>query len=243
MAENAALIQVLGAIAYGELKAYDGAKAEAESATTDDERRWHRQVAAEELRHHKGFVKRLEALGADPERAMAPYRGPLNRFHAYVSDDPIEEAVCAYLGEGIADDLLQWLRKVADPETVAFVDTVIEDEVGHEAAATDVLRRLLERTPGGRVRAGRAALAMHRRMLWSGRHGAGPPAPLLRHQARALPRIAPPSHGDGDRAGHPAARISEGPGALGEECRRLDGTGRSQSGHVVRSHRRRRDRA
>jgi len=171
MAENAALIQVLGAIAYGELKAYDGAKAEAESATTDDERRWHRQVAAEELRHHKGFVKRLEALGADPERAMAPYRGPLNRFHAYVSDDPIEDAVFAYLGEGIADDLLQWLQKVADPETVAFVDTVIADEVGHEAAATKVLRELLDVTPNGRARAARAARVMQ--VTCSGRGGRG----------------------------------------------------------------------
>ena len=61
---NTALIQVLGAIAYGELKAHEGAKAAAAEATTEDERRWHRQVAAEELRHHKGFVKRLEALGA-----------------------------------------------------------------------------------------------------------------------------------------------------------------------------------
>ena len=81
MVENTALIQVLGAVAYGELKAYDGAKAEAESAETDEARRWHRQVAAEELRHHKGFVKRLEALGAEPERAMAPYRLPLDRYH------------------------------------------------------------------------------------------------------------------------------------------------------------------
>src|SRR6267378_3535065 len=165
MIENTALIQVLGAIAYGELKAYDGAKADAETATTEDERRWHRQVAAEELRHHKGFVKRLEALGADPERAMAPYRGPLDRYHARVSDDPIEEAVFGYLGEGIADDLLQWLQKVADADTVAFVDTVISDEVGHEAAATKLLRDLLAETPNGRARAARAARRMHTHML------------------------------------------------------------------------------
>jgi rubrerythrin len=180
MADNTALIQVLGAIAYGELKAYDGAKAEAESAATEDARRWHRQVAAEELRHHKGFVKRLEALGADPERAMAPYRGPLDRYHAYVSDDPIEDAVFGYLGEGIADDLLQWLQKVADPETVAFADTVIADEVGHEAAATKVLRELLDVTPNGRARAARAARVMHGHMLWSGRTGAAPLTAFVR---------------------------------------------------------------
>ena len=62
--------------------AYDGAKAEANAATTEAARRWHRQVAAEELRHHKGFVTRLEALGADPERghegvALPDRIGPL----------------------------------------------------------------------------------------------------------------------------------------------------------------------
>ena len=180
MAENTALIQVLGAIAYGELKAYDGAKAEAESATTEDARRWHRRVAAEELRHHKGFVKRLDALGADPDRAMAPYRRSLDRYHARVSHDPIEEAVFGYLGEGIADDLLQWLQKVADPDTVAFVDTVIADEIGHEAAATKVLRDLLHTTPKGRVRAARAARVMHAHMLWSGRQGAAPLTAFVR---------------------------------------------------------------
>jgi len=180
MAENTALIQVLGAIAYGELKAHDGAKADAEAATTEDDRKWHRQVAAEELRHHKGFVKRLEALGADPERAMAPYRGPLDRYHARTTDDDIEAAVFAYLGEGVADDLLQWLRKVVDEETAEFVDTVIADEVGHEAAATKELRELLDRTPGGKARAARAAATMHLHMLWSGREGAAPLAAFVR---------------------------------------------------------------
>jgi len=177
---NVAMFQVLGAIAYGERKAYENAKADAETAATEAERRWHRQVSAEELRHHKGFVKRLEALGADPERAMAPYQRALDTYHAREPRDEVEAAVFDYLGEGIADDLLQWLRTVADPETVAFVDTVIADEVGHEAAATDALRTLLARTPRGRVRAARAARVMHTHMLWSGRRGSTPMVAFLR---------------------------------------------------------------
>jgi rubrerythrin len=177
---NTAMIQVLGAIAYGEQKAYENAKVDAAGADTEEQRRWARQVAAEELRHHKGFVKRLEALGADPERAMAPYRAALDTYHGRSSDDEIEDAVFAYLGEGIADDLLQWLRTVADPDTAAFVDTVIEDEVGHEAAATAALRALLDRTPDGRARAARAARVMHAHMLWSGRRGSAPLVAFLR---------------------------------------------------------------
>ena len=177
---NTALVQVLGAVAYGELKAYEGAKAEADAATDPEARRWHRIVAAEELRHHKGFVARLEAMGADPERAMAPFRTPLDRYHGRDEGDRVEEAVFGYLGEGVADDLLQWLRKVVDPETAAFIDTVIEDEVGHEAAAARELRAVLGEQEDGRRRAARASRKMLVHMLWSGRTGAAPLAAFVR---------------------------------------------------------------
>src|SRR3989442_16028251 len=101
---NTALVQVLGAVAYGELKAYEGAKADAEAAIDEASRRRFRKVAAEELRHHKGFVARLEAMGADPDRAMRPYRAALDRYHGRRSADDVAEAVFGYLGEGIADD-------------------------------------------------------------------------------------------------------------------------------------------
>lgn len=161
-----ALIQVLGAVAYGEWKAYEGAKQSGDVV-----------VAAEELRHHKGFVRRLEALGADPERAMRPYRRSLDRYHASVADSPLEDAVWAYLGEGVADDLLRWLRRVADRETAAFIDTVIADEERHEAQAAETLRARLAEEPAGRARAGRAARRMALRMVGSGA-GAGGADPL-----------------------------------------------------------------
>lgn len=172
---NTALIQVLGAVAYGELKAYEGAKAAAAEATDEAERRRLRKVAAEELRHYKGFVSRLEAMGADPERAMRPFRTALDRYHSADSRGEVEDAVADYLGEGVADDLLQWLRTVVDPETAAFIDTVIDDEVEHEGAAAANLRQALEKTPDGRRRAARGARRMVAHMLWSGRGTAAVP--------------------------------------------------------------------
>ncbi|HMC52351.1 MAG TPA: ferritin-like domain-containing protein [Acidimicrobiales bacterium] len=165
--KRTALIQVLGAVAYGEWKAYEGARTRAQQAGTEEERLAYRKVAAEELRHHKGFRARLEALGADPERAMRPYRGALDRYHAGEPGSPIEEAVWSYLGEGVADDLLQWLRRVVDPETAAFIDTVIADEEEHEAMATAELRSLVS-GPRQRQAAGRAAQSMALHMLGSG---------------------------------------------------------------------------
>ncbi len=178
---DTALIQVLGAVAYGELKAYEGAKAEAAAATDEAGRKRFRKIAAEELRHHKGFVARLEALGADSERAMRPYREALDRYHAEdTTGDVVRDAVVGYLGEGVADDLLQWLRSVADPETAAFIDTVIEDEVEHEALAAADLRAALAADPGGKRAAARASRQMLVHMLWSGRSSAAPMAAFLR---------------------------------------------------------------
>ncbi|HUY64727.1 MAG TPA: ferritin-like fold-containing protein [Acidimicrobiales bacterium] len=164
-----ALIQVLGAIAYGEHKAYDKATERARSAIDAEERRMWRTIAAEELRHHKGFVRRLVALGADPDRAMAPYRASLDRFHSMAPEpDEIRAAVLDLLGEGIASDLLSWLRRVADPDTAAFVDTVIADEVGHEGRAAAEVRRLMADAPDGRRRGSAAARQMVLRMASSG---------------------------------------------------------------------------
>jgi DNA-binding ferritin-like protein (Dps family) len=178
---DTALIQVLGAIAYGEQKAHDKAAERADAAADDAERRVWRTIAAEELRHHKGFVRRLRAMGADPERAMAPYKPSLDRFHAEPPDpDEVRAAVADLLGEGIASDLLVWLRKVVDADTAAFIDTVLADEAGHEARAAAELRRVIDASPGGRRRAGAGARRMLLRMAASGGHNGLPLAAFLR---------------------------------------------------------------
>ena len=171
------LISVLGAVAYGERKAHDKALQRARAAGGEDERRAWRTIAAEELRHHKGFVRRLRELGADPERAMAPFRAALDSFHDRPADtDEVRAAVADLLGEGIATDLLVWLRKVADPDTAAFVDTVLADEAGHEGRAAAEIRRLIASSPDGRRRAAAGARGMLLRMATS---GAGRRARLL----------------------------------------------------------------
>lgn len=169
-----ALIQVLGGVAYGELKAYEGAQQRAEEAETDDERRVWRKQAAEELRHHKGFVKRLEALGADPERAMRPYKSSLDTFHTEQTVDPITGAIWDFMGEGVADDLLGWLARVADEETAQFIRSVQDDEVEHEARAGAGLREVLGDDAGSHRTATVAIARMVARMLAAGGPSAAP---------------------------------------------------------------------
>jgi hypothetical protein len=103
----------------------------------------------------------------------------LDRYHAPGARDDarsaVEDAVAGYLGEGIADDLLGWLRTVVDDETAEFIDTVIADEVEHEAAAAAALREALASNPDGRRKAARGARQMAAHMLWSGRGTAAVP--------------------------------------------------------------------
>lgn len=176
-----AVIQVLGAIAYGEQKAHDKAKERADAAADEAERQVWRKIAAEERRHHLGFVRRLRAMDADPDRAMAPFRPSLDRFHAEPPDpDAVRAAVADLLGEGIATDLLLWLRKVVDPDTGAFIDTVLADEAGHEARAAAELRRVIAQEPDGQRRAAAGARRMLLRMAVSGGHNGLPLAAFLR---------------------------------------------------------------
>jgi hypothetical protein len=77
------------------------------------------------------------------------------------------------MGEGVADDLLRWFRRVADPETASFIDSVLADEAEHEARAAHELRALLATDPHRRGAAARAARSMVTRMI-----AAGGPAPL-----------------------------------------------------------------
>lgn len=163
-----ALVEVLGAVAYGEQKAYEKAAERARLAGTEAERRQWRRIAAEELRHHKGFVRRLEALGAQPDRAMAPFRASLDRFHDRPAGTGAGAAVVDLLGEGVATDLLTWLQTVADEETRTFIDGVLADEAMHEARAAAEVRRQVDAHPLVAVSGALAALALVGRMVAAG---------------------------------------------------------------------------
>jgi DNA-binding ferritin-like protein (Dps family) len=168
-ATDEAMIQVLGAISYGEWRAHTGAKARAEACDDPDERTAWRTVAAQELRHYKGFTKRLEAMGVDPEAAMAAARPVLDAYDAQSTpSNEVEAAVWDFLGEGIADDLMVWFRDVVDDELAAFVETVLADEAEHEDRAAQELRTLLDANEADRALAQQAAERMVANMLGTG---------------------------------------------------------------------------
>ena len=171
--DRTALIEVIGVVAYGELQAHQGCLARADKAETDAERQSWRSEAAEELRHYEGFVDRLRALGADPDETLSLRWRPLDSFNSGYPEDGLEHAVWSYLGEGMADDLLEWLRRVADAETSRFVETVIADEKEHEGRAAAELRAAVGDDAERRRMAAAAARWMLRQLIGSGRGSGG----------------------------------------------------------------------
>ena len=225
---NKALVQVLGAVAYGEWKAYEGAKAAAAATTDEALRRRHRKVAAEELRHHKGFVARLEAHGADPERAMRPFREALDRYHAHTRPIPSRGRCSTTSAKAWPTTCCTGCAGWSTPRPRRSSTRVIEDEVEPRGG-----RR---RRPAGRARddARRASSRRSRVAEDAAAHGVERPA--RRHAAcrvrspgaagrahrRLLPR-ARAAHGRGRprtvRPSHPARADRTGSSELRPESR------------------------
>jgi hypothetical protein len=176
-----ARVQILGVICYGEWMAYEGAKAEGAAVDSDSERAEFKTIAAQELRRYKGFTRIIEEMGADPDRAMAPYRAALETYHGGdLVGDPVRDAMWGYLGEGIAEDLLVWLTSVSDDPTCEFIDGVLADELQQEERAERQLNSLIDEVPRGRWKAGRAAWEQVGHMLASGRRSPMPFGAFLR---------------------------------------------------------------
>lgn len=155
MPDNAALIDLLGALAYGELTAFDRLAEDARMAPTLSGRAALAQLAAVEIGHYRLLADRLASLGAVPEEAMAPFVAALDGFHAMtVPSDWLEGLVKAYVGDGLAADFYREVADFVDPATRALIIEVLAD-TGSAAFAVREVRAAIAAQP---ALAGRLAL-------------------------------------------------------------------------------------
>ena len=155
MPSDAALIDLLGALAYGELTAFDRLAEDARMAPTLSGRAALAQMAAVEIGHYRRLADRLESLGAVPEEAMAPFAPALDGFHAMtVPADWLEGLVKAYVGDGLAADFYREIADFVDPATRDLIIEVLSD-TGSAAFAVREVRAAIEANP---AIAGRLAL-------------------------------------------------------------------------------------
>src|SRR3954454_9986674 len=77
----AAVTDLLGALAYGELRAFSQLAKDAELAPTLRHKSAIAHLAAHELRNFTVLTERLATLGAEPEAAMEPFVPAVDAFH------------------------------------------------------------------------------------------------------------------------------------------------------------------
>ena len=155
MPADAALVDLLGALAYGELSAFDRLAADARLAPTISGRVAMSAMADVEFGHYEKLAGRLTELGAAPEQAMEPFVAALETYHALTEPTTwLEGVVKAYVGDGMAADFYREIAEFVDPSTRELIHEVIA-ESGRAAFAVREVQAAVAAQP---TTAGRLAL-------------------------------------------------------------------------------------
>lgn len=148
-----AVVDLLAAIAYGEISAFERLAEDAKLAPSLADKVDLATMASTELTKVHALSERIRAFGADPFVAMEPFRVPLDEFHRHTAPaDWYEGLVKAYVGDGLANDFYREIAAYLDPETRDLVITSMEEGT-HAAFVVDRVRAGIEKDPrlGGRL--------------------------------------------------------------------------------------------
>lgn len=154
-AYRAAVVDLLGALAYGELSAFHRLASDAALAPTIAEEAELAGMAVAEFRHFVRLRDRLSELDADPEESMRPFVASIDGFHESTAPaDWLEGLMKAYVGDGVGADFYREVARYLDADNQALVLDVMAD-TGHSAFVVATVREAIAEDP--RV-AGRLAL-------------------------------------------------------------------------------------
>ena len=141
-----AVVDLLGAMAYGELQAFERLAGDAPMApdftTARPWPRWRLRNLLTSRCFEPGFE-----LGADPDVAMAPFVEAIDGFHASTApNDWLESLVKAYVGDGIATDFYRDVAQFLDPQTRDLINEVCAD-LGHSKFVVDAVQYCVAEDP------------------------------------------------------------------------------------------------
>ncbi len=127
-AYRAAVVDLLGAIAYGEISAFERLAADARMAPGLADKAALAKMAAVEFFHFERLRDYLELMGADAIEAMQPFSTPFDAFHSRTaSSDWLEGMVTAYVGDGLAADFYGEISAFLDRDTRTVVTESLHD--------------------------------------------------------------------------------------------------------------------
>src|SRR3954471_12546757 len=139
MPSDAAVIDLLGALAYGELCAFDRLADDARMAPTLSGRAHMSTMAALEMRDYEALANRLAELGASADEAMEPFVAALETYHSLTEPSTwLEGVVKAYVGDGMAADFYREVAEYVDPETRALIHQTLGDAGRADFAVSEV---------------------------------------------------------------------------------------------------------
>jgi hypothetical protein len=134
-----AVVDLLGALAYGELSAFDHLADDAGLAPTLAGRAQMSAMAAVEFGHYQCLADRLVELGTAPEIAMAPFVAALETYHSLTKPSTwLESVVKAYVGDGMAADFYREVAAFVDDGTAELIRDVLTDAGRAEFAVREV---------------------------------------------------------------------------------------------------------
>ena len=148
-----AVVDLLGAIAYGELSAFERLVDDAGLAPTLRDKVEMAGMATLEFAHVGRLHQRIRALGEDPFDAMAPFESAIDSFHTHTAPaDWYEGLIKAYVGDGLAADFYREIAAYLDADTRDVIIASLED-TGQADFAVRHIRGAIERDPklGGRL--------------------------------------------------------------------------------------------
>jgi hypothetical protein len=145
-----AVVDLLGALAYGELSAFDHLADDAGLAPTLAGRAQMSAMAAVEFGHYQRLADRLAELGARADDAMAPFVAALESYHALTQPSTwLESVVKAYVGDGMAADFYREVAAFVDDATGELIREVLVDAGRAEFAVREVQAATAEQSSIG----------------------------------------------------------------------------------------------
>ncbi|WP_343318165.1 ferritin-like fold-containing protein [Arthrobacter sp. TMP15] len=141
------IVDLLGSIAYGELSAFERLATDARHSPSLSDRAVLGKMAVSEFGHYEMMCARLNAMGMDPELAMAPYQRMVDAFHERTRPaDWHESLMKAYVVETITEEFYAAIAERLDAptrEAIAQVRTS-EEQI---SVLTSLLKKMLSEDP------------------------------------------------------------------------------------------------
>ncbi len=150
---RAAIVDVLAAVAYGEISAFERLVEDATGAPNLVDKVALETMASAQFAKVEPIRAYLASFGVDAFAAMEPFREPIDQFHLHmVPADWFESLVKAYVGDGLANDFYREIAVFLDDATRDLVISTLEDS-GQAAFVVDRVRAGIAADPriGGRL--------------------------------------------------------------------------------------------